>query len=75
MKIYGVYVGNDYDGGGTSSTLFKLKSDAVMEMHSVACKFNEEQGCNYEIIKNDRYDNGWYRDGYDYLHIIEYELI
>ena len=75
MKIYGVCVGNDYDGNGISNPMFKLKLDALMECHAIANKFNEERGYDYQLQSNDRYDNGWWRDGSDYIHVIEYDLI
>ena len=75
MKIYGVCVGNDYEGYGIMNPLFRLQSDALMECNARANKYNDEHGDNYQLQHNDRYDNGWWRDGGDYIHVIEYELI
>ena len=75
MKIYGVCVGNDYDGFGIQSPMFKLRLDAMMECHALANKYNEEYDNEYKLESNDRYDDGWWRDGSDYIHVIEYELI
>ena len=75
MKIYGVCRGDDYEGSCITDPMFKLKTDALMECNALANKYNEEQGFKYELQKNDRYDNGWWRDESDYIHVIEYELI
>ena len=75
MKIYGVCVGNDYEGSGIMNPLFRLQSDALMECNARANRYNDENGDNYQLQSNDRYDNGWWRDGSDYIHVIEYELV
>jgi hypothetical protein len=75
MIIYGVCIGNDYEGHSISNPLFRLKSDAMMECNARANKYNDERGDNYQLQNNDAYDNGWWRDEYNYIHVIEYELI
>ena len=75
MKIYGVCRGDDYEGSGISSPMFKLKSDALMECNALARKYNEENDMNYQLLNNDRYDNGWWRDESEYIRVIEYDLI
>lgn len=74
MKIYGVCRGDDYEGFGISNPMFRLKADALMECNAIANKHNEE-GSNYQLQNNDRYDNGWWRDDSEYIHVIEYDLI
>jgi hypothetical protein len=46
-----------------------------MECNALARKYNEENDMDYQLQKNDRYDNGWWRDGAEYIHVIEYDLI
>ena len=70
MKIYAVYHGNDYECGGISGTLFRLKTDAIMEGHAIAARYNG-MWSDYQLL-----DCGdeW-RDGYDYIKVMEYDLI
>ena len=75
MKIYGVCVGDDYESSVISNPMFRLKSDALMECNALARRYNEEREMDYQLQKNDRYDNGWWRDGSDYIRVIEYDLI
>ena len=75
MKIYGVCKGDDYEGSFVQSPMFRLKSDAFMECNALARKYNEERDNDYQLQNNDRYDNGWWRDDSDYIHVIEYDLI
>lgn len=70
MKIYGVYIGNDYEGGTCVSPLFKLEKDALMEASALAVKYNNEQQCDYQLDKNEVW-----RDGYEYIIVMEYELL
>ena len=75
MKIYGVYIGNDYEDGAVRSHMFRIESDALMECAALARKYNDEHDDDFKLVHNDRYDNGWWRDGADYIHVMEYELI
>lgn len=70
MKIYGVYIGDNYEGGTCVSPLFKLKKDALMEAAALANKYNNEQPCNYTLDKNEVW-----RDGYEFIKVLEYELL
>jgi hypothetical protein len=55
--------------------MFKLKLDALMECHALANKYNEENEMNYQLQSNNKYDDGWWRDGSEYIYVIEYDLI
>ena len=67
MKIYGVLRGNDFEGGFLRHTLFKLRTDAIMEASAIAN--NQDY---YEYIFNGV--DEW-SDGSDYIKVIECELI
>lgn len=68
MKIYGVHYGNDNHGCYQAIGLFKNRKDAEYCLLSQFAEANDF-GCDYEIAGMD-----YYRDGCDYLKIIEHEL-
>jgi hypothetical protein len=70
MKIYGVFIGDDFEGGTCLSTLFKLKKDAQMQAAAIAKSENEEHQSRFELD-----DSEIWRDNYDYIRVMEYELI
>lgn len=69
MKIYGVFIGNNFEDGNMIDPMFKLKSDALMQANAEVRKRNEN-GDNYVIGKDDRW-----RYGFDYIAVLEYEVI
>ena len=71
MKIYGVFAGNDYEGGSLSHKLFKLKTDALLEANALAVKWNEERNMEYKIT----YSGDEWRDKDEYIKVMECKLI
>ena len=67
MKIYGILIGDDYEGAVLSWTLFKLKSDALMEANAMA---NNKDFYEYKFNGVDEW-----RDEVDYIKVVECELI
>ena len=68
MKVYTVFSGDDFEGGGHGD-LFRLETDALMELHAIV-KQRNEVGEEYKPDGEKQY-----RSGYDYLRIVEYDVI
>jgi hypothetical protein len=69
MKVYGVHYGNDHDGCYSAIGLFKNKKDAEFCFISTVYEAND-MGSDYELAGMD-----YYRDGSDYIKIIETEVL
>jgi hypothetical protein len=71
MKIYGVMFSDCQGYNSLVSNLFKLRLDAMMEAHALANRYNEEHNDDFQLED----DGLTWRDGWDTLTVVEYELI
>lgn len=69
MKVYGVHYGNDHEGCFNSLELFLKIKDAEFCLISQVAEANDT-GYEYEIA-----GMNYYRDGADYIKIIEHEVL
>ena len=73
MKIYAVYEGNQFEGGNVRNPLYKSKQDARSDAIQLVKELNKWEG-DEDYMYTEKEPDTW-RLNYDYICIMEYELI
>ena len=74
MKVYGIFTGCIYEGGGVKPTIYMNKQDAIQSLDEFVNDYNSqwEEGDDMRLIEKGDY---FYDNGCDVICMQEFELI
>ena len=79
MKVYGIYEGCKYEGGGVKGTLYMNQQDAIQSLDEFVADYNsyweDEDGVDYADMRYQKTSDVLYETSCDIICVKEFELI